>query len=469
MSKYLRVTLLALIVAALALSALPATAQSPVRIRIFVGVGTGYRPDQLDGQKALAEEWNAANPDIQITFDFNDNTTALDVLKTQIAGDNAPDIVGPAGIRTFSEIGNLFLDLTPLIERDMAELKTDDYDEAVLNLFKQAGGKTLALALGVFPSFMWVNEDLFAAAEVPLPPKQYGQPYITADGKELPWDWDTVALIAKDLTRDANGVYATESGFDASKTEVWGFGDWWLDLRNVAVRFGGDNGIAADGKTATFNSAPYLAAALWYHDRIHKDQSVPEVAEEGSIAQGASPFESGKLAMWYSHSWYNCCMVGAKFKTGIYPAPAVPGTNGTKVVAPMHADTFAIPVGSKNQEAAWKVLKWLNSAEIAARLAPIYGLLPARKSIRAEWEAQAAVQWPYFDVPLVLASTAYADAPNHEGFLPNQSEVKKVYDVFWNNLRTDPNLDVKAGLDALNATIQGIYEGIIPPTPTPTN
>jgi ABC-type glycerol-3-phosphate transport system substrate-binding protein len=158
-------------------------------------------------------------------------------------------------------------------------------------------------------------------------------------------------------------------------------------------------------------------------------------------------------------------MAGAKFKTGVYPAPAIPGSD--KVVAPMHADTFAIPAKSKSPEAAWKVLKWLNSAETSAKLAPIYGLLPARKSIREAWEKETVTKYPYFDIPLILQSGAYADSPNHEGAIPNQSEAKKAYDVFWNNVRTDPNLDIKKALDELNAVIQGIYEGKIPPTPTP--
>lgn len=51
-----------------------AKAQSePVLIRIFVGVGTGYHPDQQVGQNALADQWNSTHEDIKVQFEYHDN------------------------------------------------------------------------------------------------------------------------------------------------------------------------------------------------------------------------------------------------------------------------------------------------------------------------------------------------------------------------------------------------------------
>src|SRR6267154_1407074 len=110
---------------ALALASAPrqvANAANPVNIRIFVGLGTGTDTSQTPEEDALAKEWNDKNPDIQIKFDYNDYNTSRDVLLTQVAGDNVPDIVGPVGISGLNSTSDLWADLTPYINKDKASL-----------------------------------------------------------------------------------------------------------------------------------------------------------------------------------------------------------------------------------------------------------------------------------------------------------------------------------------------------------
>jgi len=471
MSKLFRISIITAVLFAIVMSAAPGSslrAADPVNIRIFVGLGTGTHDTDIAVENALAKEWNDAHPDIQIKFDINDNGTARDVLLTQASSDNPPDIAGPAGIRAVNETGQLWADLTSYIEKDKAELNLDDYDPAVLDLFKSLGGKNLSVALGIYPSFMWVNEDVFKAAEVPLPPKEFGAPYVDRDGKSMPWDWETAMKISKQLTSDATGKYADEEGFDPKNIAIYGFSNMWDDMRHTANEWGAvDNGVATDLKTATFNQSAYLKAAQAYHDAIFKDHSMPDTAGEAAITQGTSPFESGRLAMWYSHTWYNFAIPGIKFTWGIYPSPAVPGTDGKKIVAPMHADTYAILDKSKHKDEAWQVLKWLNSKDVAGQLCGIFGCIPARKSARAGWEKATVEKIPQFDLKIINTAASHPDVPNHEGYLPNQAKAKDAYDAFWARLKTNPDLDIAKELSDLNQTEQGIFEGHFPPTPTP--
>src|SRR5512134_2166865 len=97
--KLLRPGLLLLVALVLILSTAPVTAQNVINIRIFVGVGTGDRPDQQPQEDALAKVWNDTHKDIQIKFDYYQNAVARDQLITQVTGGNPPDIVGPIGIR----------------------------------------------------------------------------------------------------------------------------------------------------------------------------------------------------------------------------------------------------------------------------------------------------------------------------------------------------------------------------------
>src|ERR1051325_8252718 len=107
-----------------------ANAQSPTNIRIYVGLGTGTDDNQRQAEDELAKEWNDSNPDIQIKFDYNDYASARDVLLTQNAGGNSPDIVGPVGIGGLNSTGNLWADLTTYIQQDKTELNLDDLEPA---------------------------------------------------------------------------------------------------------------------------------------------------------------------------------------------------------------------------------------------------------------------------------------------------------------------------------------------------
>src|SRR5579859_2527611 len=95
--KLLRSSALVFAILTLVVVSLPhslASAAAVTNIRIFVGLGTGTDPNQVKDADALIQKWNSANPDIQVKFDYNDNATARDVLLTQVAGDQVPDIVG---------------------------------------------------------------------------------------------------------------------------------------------------------------------------------------------------------------------------------------------------------------------------------------------------------------------------------------------------------------------------------------
>src|SRR5215813_13367942 len=130
MSRF-RVLLTIGLMFALALASAPrqiANAADPVNIRIFVGLGTGTDDTQVKQEDALAKEWNDANPDIQIKFEPNAYDTARDVLLTQVAGDNAPDIVGPVGIGGLNSTGDLWADLSKYVAHDQADLKLDDFE-----------------------------------------------------------------------------------------------------------------------------------------------------------------------------------------------------------------------------------------------------------------------------------------------------------------------------------------------------
>jgi multiple sugar transport system substrate-binding protein len=445
------------LIASLATQAQPAKA-APTQIRIYVGLGTGTDEQQRIDQDALAKAWNDNHSDIQITFQYNDYATARDVLLTQVAANTPPDIVGPVGIGGLNSTGDLWADLTTYIAQDKAELNMSDFDAATLNLY-ELNGKDIAIPLGIYPSFMFVNKDIFDAAQVALPPTDYNNGQPQYEGKV--WDMEALRQVAIKLTQDSNGRYADEQEFDPTKIMIYGFADTLIDMRGWAQLFSpGHAGVAPDGKTAIFNEKTYVQAMQWRHDSIFKDHISPDLAAQTALNTNvANPFASGKIAMLYSHTWAMDGIKDVKFKWVAGVAPVAP--NG-KLTARINADTFAILDKSPNKDAAWKVLKWLNSPEIAAKACAIYGCLPARISARSAWETQIKTDYPLLDLNVVYGAIPYLDVPNSEAAMPNYNQAFDTFSAFFSALDTDPNLDVPSELDKLNTQMQAVFDGKVP-------
>jgi len=85
-------------------AAAPETAGDKVVIRWFVGLGAGSEPENIPGQEALVEEFNATHDNIELVVEFVDYEQAPDVLSTQIAGGNPPDIIFPEHLRVHHDL-----------------------------------------------------------------------------------------------------------------------------------------------------------------------------------------------------------------------------------------------------------------------------------------------------------------------------------------------------------------------------
>src|SRR5207237_8049055 len=80
------------------------TSDGKILVRWFVGLGTGGNPEQLGAESAAAEKCNAPDgpctkANIKLALEVYQNDVAYDTLATQIATKNAPDIIGPIGVR----------------------------------------------------------------------------------------------------------------------------------------------------------------------------------------------------------------------------------------------------------------------------------------------------------------------------------------------------------------------------------
>jgi multiple sugar transport system substrate-binding protein len=329
--------------------------------------------------------------------------------------------------------------------------------------FYKVEGKLEGLPFAIFPSAVFVNKDLFKEAGLALPPQKVGEKYVL-DGKEVEWNFDTVAQVARKLTVDKNGNDATSPNFDKKNIVQWGFNSQWNDgpgLRSLGSYFCAGYPQGSDGKAVIPDC--WKEAAKWYYDGYFgKQPFIPNQAAIQSDLLKGNEFSSGKVAMGMTHLWYTCC-IDTKNVPNLDVA-VIPTYNG-KTTSKMHGDTFAIMAQSKNPEAAFEVYKYMLN-EGAQDLYAIYGGLPARKSQQAEFlksltDKFGPVNWQVFQDMI-----PFLDAPNHELGLPNNAKSNDAFTKFGSDLRSNANMDVDKRIQELTDELNADYaEAAATPTP----
>lgn len=423
-------------------------AQEKVKVVIFVGLGTGTDPDQITQQDALAERYNSTHDNIEIEFLIAPNEEAGTRLLAMIAGGNAPQLVGPNGVSTIAQFFDSWADITPFIEAENFDT-SDFYGPAVeLNQYPTIN---TGLPLGLYPSFMIYNIDMFDAAGVDYPP---------ADFSDTSWNMDKVREIGLALTLDANGNNATSPDFDPENIVQWGYGDQWAAVRGLLAREGApDVGrpTSADYKTATVNSAENIMALQWYSDGIWKDHFIPNAEQGASIeSTGATPIDSGLQAMFYTHTWYLTeSIIDLPFEVQL---AAPPFNHKGERIAIIHADNFTIPKDAANQQEAWEVMKWLTAPEQIVDVCLIYGCVPARQSVADQFRAAFQEKYPDLNLDVVFESIDYLDTPNHESWVPNWGRVNDIMENVGSLIKTGTEKDAKMALDAANAEVQAVLD-----------
>lgn len=428
-------------------------------IRWFVGLGAGGQPQQIQVQSDFVNAFNndAANKDkAYISLEIYDNKVAANILKTQIAAGNAPDIIGPVGVEGLNLFIDQLADLQPLI--DSTGYDMSKYPAALADFFKIGkGGTTIGVPFGTYPSMLWYNKTLFDEAKLPYPPTKVGDLY---DGK--PWDMAAVRELGMKLTVDKNGNDATSAAFDPGKVEQWGFDSQWADNAPIAetALFGPSSFLAADGKTAQISDS-LRTGIHWFNDGVWKDHFIPNQNQVNSdlLAKG-NPFQSGNLAMTEIHTWYTCCVnpaapakpiVGDNFGWAVAPS-----YNGT-TTAKLHADTFSMLKTTKHPDLAFAVLSALAAS---GDLATIYGAMPADPAQQQPFIDATNKAYPTakLDWSVPTAMLGYPDIPNHQAWVPDYAKSKAAWQAFGVGYRTAQSANIDADLDKLQQTLQGIFD-----------
>lgn len=458
--KSLRVALYVSVLALLIGVVLPIAAQSPVTINWFVGLGTGTNAEQIAIQEQVVADFNASQDEIELVITIaGANEVARDQLSTLLAAGTPPDLVGPVGVAGSNAFADQWLDVAPLVEA--AGFDTSVFDPALIDLYRTPEGGLSSLPFAVYPAVTYYNIGLFDEAGLNYPPAAFGAPYVMPDGSEVPWDYNTVAEIAKILTVDSNGNDASMAEFDPTSVEQFGLNFQWARVRLIWTNLQPSSFYDAETNAVTIPEE-WVEASQWYLDRIWTDYTAPSATLQSSEILQPSGFASGNLAISIVPLWYTCCLDNSvgNFEWDIAPVPA--SFDGEQHVA-MDADTFRIVTASENPEEAFTVLQYLVT-EAAPALATAYGAFPALPDAQPLWVDSISARYPMgVSWNVASESLAYANpgTVHHESNVPNYSQAYDREFAFLSLLEGDTGetLDLAAELERLEADLNAIVSG----------
>lgn len=421
------------------------------KVIVFVGFGTGTSETQIAEEEALIAECNTdlAGKGISAELMITPHEEHLAKFSAMLAAGAPPDIVMPIGIGGVAELydEDAWLDLQPLIDRDQYDM-TDFYGSTI-TLHTYSKG-TLGLPLAIYPSFIYYNKDLFAAAGVDEIPHTWG---------EAGWDFDKLIEVGRKLTKDSKGNTADKSGFDPADAVQWGYDESWMDFAGMSRGFGATSatGISADYKTSLFDEPAYTQRAQWMSDSIWKHNFVAsaEVATE-AFSLANDPFSSGMIAMWYCHTW----MLGEAYAalTFGWDIGAVPKGPSGALSALVDADTFVMAKAGKQQDAGWEVAKWCCSPGKLERFALTWGSVPARLSGKEIFLTALKEKFPSLDEQVLLTAIDYGDVPNHEAWKPNPAKVGDAIGAAMDQVLLGEERDCAVIMGELDTTVQGYLD-----------
>ena len=273
------------------------------------------------------------------------------------------------------ELFRLASDRLPLYVRDDLVEPIDPYlsasDKAdilpnVLDVTRLKDGKAWAWPLWVVPMGIYVNKDVFAEAQVPLPPKN--------------WTWDQFVDAAKKTTfKRANGeqVYGFTGFIDPGVNTTWGL--WMIEDPSVRV-------IGNDGKFG-FNNPKAFVGLQRFSDLalVHRVTPLDFGAQrDADVKRG---FQNKQYAMIVDATGFASTLVANKVNFEIYPHPTVNGNQIT--VGAIGLIAVAKIKDASKRQAAMDLARYLTSSEVqedvppGANLPTGYYLAPgARKSVK---------------------------------------------------------------------------------------
>jgi len=309
--------------------------------------------EEIAGYRALVDAFEDANPDVPVTLSpvaTQDELMAR--LTTSFAGGNPPDVFllnyrryGQFASEGVIEPAQSYLD-------DSTVLDEDDFSSVALDAFRFDGTELTCMPHNLSSLVVYYNQDLFAAAGVPLP----------AAG----WDWEDFVAAAQALTDDTTYGAGVEPSIIRLAPFVWSNGGDIVDDPDAPT-------------TLTLTTDPATREAVdWFLDLQLVHGVVPPDIEEQSESSEAR-FLSGRLGMYLgSRVAVPTLRRIDAFDWDVAPLPAAPGGVPASI---LHADAYCMSADRPDHTDSWRFVEFAMDVEGQRILAASGRTVPSRHDV----------------------------------------------------------------------------------------
>lgn len=339
----------------------------PVEIR-FSWWGNAGRAESTN--KAI-KEFEAANPNIKVKPEYGDIGGYFDKLATQMAANDAPDVItmGGAYPAEYANRGAL-LDMSKVD----GPLDLSKLDQGALEN-GQVQGKQYGVSTGANALAIVVNPAVFQAAGIALPD----------DSK---WTWDDFANIAGEVTaKSPKGTYGTATVLTHDSLDAF-------------ARQRGESLYTKDGQLGLGKESveDYFDFSL----KLSESGAAPsasETVEKLSVSTEQTLMGMGQAGMMLT--WSNSLSALSKASGAELKLFKLPGEAPTPGIWLQSSQFYTISARSKHTDAAAKLVNFLVNNEAAAKIIQSDRGVPSnagmRTAIQDQLTPQGKVEAAYVD------------------------------------------------------------------------
>lgn len=281
------------------------------------------------------------------------NDQYMDVIKTRLIGDAAPDIFYLDALE--APLLMKYEVLEPLNAYINEQVDLADFEPSLLKAF-QLNNQIYGLPKDFSTLALFYNKQSFQAAGITEPPT----------------NWNELRQYSKKLTVDQDRD---------GRIDQYGFG-LSPDLSRqyfMITAFGGSL-VDQNGK-AVFATPASIKGLQLIIDQYRKDKSSAQPSDMGANS-GSDLFGQGKAAMVIEGSWAIPYLKETfpKLEFATAEVPTVNGKKGTMA----YTVAYVMNKKTKHKQAAWQLLSYLTSKEGMKAWAKEGLVLPARQSVLSE-------------------------------------------------------------------------------------
>ncbi|MGH3507186.1 MAG: extracellular solute-binding protein [Nocardioidaceae bacterium] len=377
-------------------------------------------PDEIAWGKAMVKEWNAANPDEQVTAqEIPAGKTSEEVIAAAITAGNAPCLVyntSPAAVPQFQKQGGL----VALDGFDGATEYIEERSGEVAEQYKSPDGQYYQIPWKSNPVMIFYNKGVMEKAGV---------------------DPENPPLATYDEFLDTSRKIV-DSG--AAQAAIWPaptseFFQSWFDFYPLFAAETGGQQLVEDGE-ATFDSEEGQAVADFWATMYSEGLAQKE-------EYNGDAFADQKSAMSIVGPWA-IAVYGEAVEWGAMPVPTSMGTAPEETYTFSDAKNIAIYSACENQGTAWELLKFSTSEEQDGKLLEMTGQMPLRTDLPSVYPDYFQ-QNPEYEAFADQASRT-VEVPN----VPNSIEIWQTFRDAWSESvifgETSPEEALSGAADEVN-------------------